>query len=94
MNLRDPLVAYWRFRSAEMSETQSLLLAEMFSDLESFLEDCKSSLVLFRKLHEVGFLEEASLVLAEIYWSEIATRYLTASEPRSQSFLRTQIHSS
>ena len=60
----------------------------MFSDPKSFLEDCKSSLALFRKLREVGFLEDASLVLAEIYWSEIATRYLTVSEPRSQCFLR------
>lgn len=63
MNLRDPLVVYRRFRSAEMNETQSLLLAEMFSDPKAFLEDCKSSLVLFRKLRDVGFMEEASLVL-------------------------------
>jgi hypothetical protein len=88
MSLRDPLVVYRRFRSAEMNETQSLLLAEMFSDPKAFLEDCKSSLVLFRKLRDVGFMEEASLVLVGIYWSEIAARYLTASEPRSQSFLR------
>jgi hypothetical protein len=88
MNLRDPLVVYRCFRSAEMNETQSCLLAEMLSDPKAFVEDCKSSLVLFRTLRDVGFMEEASLVLAEIYWSEIAARYLTVSEPRSQCFLR------
>jgi hypothetical protein len=94
MNPRAPLVAYWHFRSAEISEKQSFLLAEMFSDPESFLEDCKSTLVLYQKLRVVGFVEKASLAIAEVYWSEIAARDLIASEPRAGRLILRQISQS
>jgi hypothetical protein len=87
MNLRDPLVAYRHFRSSEMSEAQSSLLAEMFSDPKSFLEVCKSSLVLFRKLRDVGFLEKASLQIDTNQCSH--SRPFAANKDSTQRFGQT-----
>jgi hypothetical protein len=86
MKTQDPLKVYQKFRDGEFSESQSILLAEMFSDPQEFVRSCQSSLVLFRKLRDAGFVEKASIGLAEIYWSEVASRFLVKETQRSPLF--------
>ena len=86
MKTQDPLKVYQKFRDLEMPESQSLIIAEMFSDPQEFVRSCQSSLVLFRKLRDAGFAENLSICLAEMYWSEVASRFLVKEAQRSPLF--------